>query len=191
MLKLGVIVGHSEKDGGAVLNIIPIAAQQNFQKNVAQEYDYNLQIAQILKMRSRAYGFDVEIFDRNNKTIEEAHAAAEEWGAEVVLELHFNSSEDKSVKGAEILVLQKYDEKSLFEEELCQRMANLFQGPNRGVKHPDSRGLRNVNRPVPTYLLEPFFGSNQEQAVVALEAMVPYTTVIFVCLRKYFANIVQ
>lgn len=186
-MKLGIVVGHSIKDGGAVLNLPEnILRQYNFEKEYAQEYDYNRDIARGLEATGVIYGVDVKIFFRDGLSISGAHEEAENWGASVILELHFNSVADTEVAGSEVLTTPEYEKLNGFAAEMSGRMASLFGGSNRGVKHPDTRGHGNVYRPIPTYLLEPFFGSNPEQAEHGLKNMEAYVKLILILANKYF-----
>lgn len=187
MLKLGIVVGHSMKDGGAKLNL-PEEVLKNFgfDSEFCEEYDYNLCVAEAIEKCSRLYQIEAKVFLRNGTSIDGAHDAAEAWGAQVVMELHFNSVSDSSVTGAEVLTTPEYESKNGFAAECAERMANLFGGKNRGVKYAESRGHENVYRPVPTYLLEPFFGSNSLQAEAGLRNQIAYAKLILILAKKYF-----
>lgn len=188
MVKLGIVVGHSIKDGGAKLNLPEeILSQFGFDSELCEEYDYNLSVAEAVEKCARLYQVEAKVFLRNGSTIDGAHDAAEEWGAQVVLELHFNSVSDSSVMGAEVLTTSEYESKNGFAAECAERMANLFGGKNRGVKHAETRGHENVYRSVPTYLLEPFFGSNSLQAEAGLRNQIAYAKLILILVHKYFS----
>ena len=179
MIKLGIVVGHELDKPGASLNFL----------GHEHEYQYNHMLALAIKKCGALYGVDVEIFMRDGIGISGSHKQAEEWGAEVVIELHFNSHSDASVKGAEVLTTVQYHTLNGFADEMALVMSNIFSGPNRGVKYPltpENDGHPNVYRPVPTYLLEPFFGSNAEQAELANRNEIPYAKAILIAVQKYF-----
>lgn len=176
MIKLGIVVGHEKDKPGAVL------------KNSAMaEYEYNSQVARLIEFIAPTFRVEPKIFFRDGVGIIAAHEAAERWGANVVLELHFNSHFDGTVQGAEVLCKRDYN--GAFPSEMCAIMSQLFLGPNRGIKDPATPyddGHPNVYRPVPTFLLEPFFGSNDEQAENALHAQKAYAKEICVAVAKHF-----
>lgn len=183
MVKVAIIVGHDSKKKGAKLNL---NATEN--EPAVYEYDWNKSVAKQIEFLRGIYKLNVDILFRDNIGIYGAYLEAIKKQPDFILELHFNSNIDNRVKGAEILCSKAY-KGHLFPGMYLARCVKLFGGVNRGIKNPDKtrgdRGYGNVNRPIPYFLLEPFFGSNFEQAKFASENMIQYALLIMDAIKEY------
>ena len=102
-----------------------------------------------------------------NKEIRSVYSQVDEWGADISIELHFNSFHIPEVKGTE--VLSSGSEKSMqlaecFMDEIFKQYRTTAQ-EYRGVKIPTKKeaGWKNLHvGKAPAIILEPFFGSNKE-----------------------------
>lgn len=185
MAKVAIIVGHDKKRKGAKLNL-------NLEHNEPSvyEYDYNSAVAKQIEFLRNLYHLDVGIFFRDSVGIYGAYLEAIKTKPDFILELHFNSHKDNRIQGAEILCSKEF-EKHPFPAKLLPRLVGLFGGKNRGIKIPNKgidRGYGNVNKPIPYFLVEPFFGSNPTQAKVAIDKMIYYAVEIMRTIDEYFKD---
>ncbi len=158
-VKLGLIVGHDSKEKGAKLS-----------GSNMYEYDYNLIVAlaaQDFAAIRDDLGIEVELILRNGKGIEGAYKDADKRLCDIVIELHFNSSEDVRVDGCETLCSSMPNDIDL-AHQIQADISVLFNNNNRGVKvlSRSDRGYVNVGS-FPNganCLVEPFFGSNIDYA---------------------------
>lgn len=160
---VAIVVGHTEKRQGAN-GVEPIGEP---------EYPWNNDLAQMVKQRCDAEGIESRIFYRNVGGINGAYRRVTKWGASCVVELHFNAFNGR-VFGTETL----YDEDTnsgsrAWASLLQQEMVSLYQrtgSGDRGLKErdPGDRGYRSVSSAnIPSALIEPFFGDNPDEAVLA------------------------
>jgi N-acetylmuramoyl-L-alanine amidase len=166
--KLAIIVGHTKKDGGSVMA-----------HGGMSEYDYNLKVAINMQLMQGAYGIRTQVITRDGIWLRGAYAKAVFFGADVIVELHFNSDESKDAQGSLVLVSEDYEDHP-FAKILQKNMLALFGGKDRGIVVPEKedRGYTNINRPTPYFLLEPFFGSNVDQCKFALDNIIKYAATI-------------
>jgi hypothetical protein len=169
-MKLGIVVGHTDQAEGASMT-----REYAF----ISEYEYNTVLAGVIKSLALE-GFpapETEVFLRDSAGTEGAHRAAAAWGANHVVELHFNWADEKSVTGFEVLSIDAHRPTA---ENLRKEIAAVLRLRDRGVKvvHEGDRGFANVNRSVPTVLLETFFGSNPQDCKYALQNMLPIARAI-------------
>jgi len=162
-MKVAICVGHSRRilgrlDGGAV------------SVTGMSEHSFNSEIAGLLKDRLKGFGISSEIFDSyggNGYTAAMRNIAEQvrRYGADIALELHFNSSDDPQSNGFEYLCHGKSAKgRKLADALLAAHIAAYPKMKSRGVKglSPDDRGYLFVNLThCPAVLCEPFFGSNQ------------------------------
>tara|TARA_Y100001972_G_scaffold2114_1_gene2444 strand:+ start:3985 stop:4659 length:675 start_codon:yes stop_codon:yes gene_type:complete len=156
--RLAICVGHSRADDDGATA-----------PGGVNEYAFNKPIAHAVKANLEALGCDVLAVDRyegNDYTSAMKWLApvVSQFGAEAVIELHFNSAEDRSATGFETLIAGS-QRGTILGNCLQGSMAELFTGePDRGVKVVRSRSERGgaflyINKP-PAAILEPFFASN-------------------------------
>jgi len=173
--KLAIIVGHTKKDPGAVMVYGGMS-----------EYEYNLKVAVNMQLMQGAYGIQTQVITRDGIWLRGAYAKAVYFGADAILELHFNSDVSKEATGSMVLVSEENKIHPLIPH-LSSQMLQLFGRRDRGVEVPtkDGRGYGNVNRPTPYFLLEPFFGSNVDQCKFALDNIIKYAASIMDAVEEY------
>ena len=102
--------------------------------------------------------------------------AANATGADVALEWHFNSCDNPSVRGCEVLYWGNSARGRKVAVALSRELAKLLNVPNRGAKPvygPQDRGYHAFRRSaMPFFMIEPCFGgSNEEDACAFGEAI--------------------
>ena len=163
--RLAIVVGHTKKAKGAAL------------VNGVREYDFNKEIAEEMVRVQGSYGVECAVFYRDNGGRYGAYKRAQEWGADLQIELHFNAF-NKNVRGTETLCstnTEDYDYALMVQKQMC----TLFEreGLSRGVKRlrRGDRAATNVygysDRPIniPNCLPEPAFGDNTADAELLIE----------------------
>lgn len=160
--KLAVIVGHNDfAEGAFAAN--PLANS---------EFDYNNVVANKMAQASPEYNFDVKVINRLRSTsarreIKAAYRKADNWGAEVIVELHFNAAADGSANGTETLVRDRSDAR-VVAKAVQTEMVETLQLHNRGIKvrGPSDRGGISLHASeAVSVLVEPFFGSNRDDRI--------------------------
>lgn len=153
-MKLAVIVGHNARSQGAVRT-----------DTGETEYNFNGRIAQLMAQHAPR-DMTVRIFWRRpgggyQAEIERVYDAADAWGADATVELHFNSAATPAASGTEMLssgTRRSLDLSQAIHEEV---MATLGLR-DRGVKtrrDSDRGGASLWSGKAPATLVEPFFGS--------------------------------
>jgi N-acetylmuramoyl-L-alanine amidase len=155
--KLAIIVGHEKKKDGASA-MAPLSTT---------EYPFNKQVAEFMYVYARELQLDCQIFFRDGVGVSGAADAVHRWGADVCIELHFNSA-SPSAYGTETLHDAEPSTNAEFaaivQKHMCEVLKRSGKG-NRGVKFLKSgdRGHYNLLAVKCTScLVEPFFGSNKE-----------------------------
>ncbi len=163
MIKLALVIGHTEQRQGA-FGVSPIGAN---------EYSWNKDLAQMMAAHLEDMD-DVEAksFFRDDVGIVGAYDAAKDWGADAAIELHFNSA-GPTATGSETLFVTAVSRP--LAEAVQDATVTTLGLRDRGVKTPNEasggRGTRNLSQmgPKPSILTEPFFGSNAGDATAASE----------------------
>lgn len=170
--RFAVIIGHDQVERGAKA-VSPLNCF---------EYEYNSEIARLMEKQAEDFQLQLQVFDRN-KGLLTAYKQVNEWALftpypACAMELHFNSTTDRSARGAEVLWVSKEAEilAELTQTEVLQALYfNISSGIpprcNRGAKQltKGGRGYLNLSlAKVPAVIVEPFFGSNQEDCWRAL-----------------------
>lgn len=157
MKKLAIVVGHTDNAEGASM-----AEPFNF----VQEYEYNTILAALVKMYALDLGnVQVKIFLRDKRGIRLTYDAVEKWEADASIELHYNAFSGPA-EGCMVLyggIPRANMLASLTHLALLEVMDNR----DRGAKHIgiSERGGVNLNGgAVPRILIEPFFGSDKDDA---------------------------
>lgn len=166
-VKLGIIVGHTEKSQGACMP-----------KEIGgySEYILNSEIAKLMKIyaEKKYPSLEVEIIKRDMIGIVGAYKKARELLCDCVIELHFNGFNGK-VEGTVTLCTSDMSDVA-FAKTIHQAMCKLFArmgNADRGVKavSKSTRGGINVHQ-FPggvNCLVEPVFGDNIKDAKLLLE----------------------
>lgn len=153
--KLAVVVGHTRKAPGAC-GVAPIDSC---------EYHWNSYIAHRMCELASPMGVDCAVFYRDNGT-EKAYKNADSWGADAIIELHYNAFKPSST-GTETLWGTK---QSVPWAEAAQRhMVRLLGLSDRGLKDRSESGRGHYNLTLsktPSIIVEPFFGSSYKDAVI-------------------------
>jgi N-acetylmuramoyl-L-alanine amidase len=155
--KFAIVVGHEKTQKGAKagppLNV--------------HEYDFNKEIAQLMYVFAREKSMDARVFYRDGIGIGGVGDAVNRWGADVAIELHFNSATE-SARGTVTLYDANPADNKEYATVIQRYMCELFKRTgktNRGIKLLEScdRGHYNTaSIKCISVLVEPFFGSNKD-----------------------------
>lgn len=157
--RLAVVVGHTRAQPGA-WGVAPVEAH---------EYFWNSRLARRIAAEAEERGLTHRIIYRDGIGIAGAYRAAGAWGADLVIELHFNSANGRA-RGTETLHGEAPVSKpwAALVQSHMTRALNRRGTANRGLKlrAPGTRGGASLNAlpQVPCCLIEPFFGDNPADA---------------------------
>lgn len=160
MKKIAIVVGHNSKAQGA-LRVL----------DGRTEFDWNSELAELIKDHAPKH---VKVFHRQlgggySAEIDRVYNACDQWGADVTIELHFNSSANTSVSGGE--TLSSGTKGSMLLAKLVRAGArNVLGNEARGVKvrKRHDRGGRSLwQGKAPAVITEPYFGSNASECMTA------------------------
>lgn len=161
-MKVALIIGHNKRSKGAYSQI------------VGSEYDYWKGIAEKIKNEIPEL---VDVYERkpNKFYVQEMNEVLEELNKndyKSCIELHFNSSTNSQANGCECLVYYKNNKAKELATNFMARLQNIFGSKIRGnhgiIEIQDSkvRGGYGICNSKDTYILvEPFFGSNQDESL--------------------------
>jgi N-acetylmuramoyl-L-alanine amidase len=164
-MKLAIVVGHTKNKQGAFSQTLN-----------SSEYPWNTDLANRIAAAAVA-PLETKIFFRDGVGIDGAYAAADAWGSEAAIELHFNSSDSAHSTGTGVLYLSPRGKQ--LATLLCQEMMNVLALPawprgTDGVVTPleasgvERRGESSLKAGrAPAALIEPFFGSNKDDCAKA------------------------
>lgn len=183
--KLALIVGHYPGQPGA-LALPPISQH---------EFDYNKGFAQLIASYSSSYDILCQIFKRI-PDIDSAYYKANSFiGLDpgCIIELHFNAGPSQA-RGSETLYIDKIPESKrlsvLVQGSICialKRLGKLNRGTRQLIN--GDRGYMNLTKAKhPACLIEPFFGSNTEDCVLALEAQDDLAEAICISAKLYLKD---
>jgi N-acetylmuramoyl-L-alanine amidase len=164
-MKLAIIVGHTKISQGAFSKTLNSA-----------EYSWNTDLANSI-VSANSPTIEKKIFFRDVAGIAGAYAAGDAWGADAFIELHFNASHNETSTGTGVLY-QTPKSKLLalaLYKELSQALAlPPWPKSTAGVCTPfqasgaQERGKQSLTASKkPSVLIEPFFGSNSNDAAMA------------------------
>ena len=165
-MKLGIVVGHTKNDGGAAS---PTLGQQ--------EYTWNKDLAARIVAVSSA--IERKVFFRDGVGITGAYKATDAWGANITVELHFNSADSKKATGTGILYLAGSPRGKRLAGVLFARINAVLglgdwpKGAGGAVTPFMASGqamrwqLSLSSGKAPDTLIEPFFGSNPNDCAKA------------------------
>lgn len=130
--------------------------------NGMSEYDYYGTVLPRVVRETQ----NTQEFLRDGTNIRGAIRNAKEWGADIIIEFHFNAYNSK-VAGAEALICSESQRE--IAKDLLASWLIFANKSNRGVKKIDSgqAGYASVNEMIPVRgcLFEPFFGDNPKDYV--------------------------
>jgi len=155
MKKVAIVVGHTKLRPGAKGIDIP------------SEYVYNSKVAEYLSDVCDIYHYGS--YNLGYKAMVKANAEKMNTkNYDLVIELHYNSFSKESANGCEVLYYYKNVKGKNLAAKLSSAISKGFCSKNRGAKSLSSgkeRGYWALYYPEATALLiEPFFGSNTEDA---------------------------
>lgn len=161
---LAVIVGHERKAPGAMMH-----KSQGFMT----EYMYNSGVATAMVQYGRTKNIDVKVIFRDGIGISGANKKAASYKPDACIELHYNSF-NTVAHGSETLCSTDAQDVSfakIIQAEICEAFERT--GSSRGVKiiPRSARGGGNVHGlpGIANCLVEPFFGDNQSESVLAIQ----------------------
>lgn len=174
---IAVIVGHDHLVQGA------------WSKHLNQtEWDFWNEEIRALKILPE----NLQVFYRDRNGINSAHQKIKDSITEFdfAIELHFNAYRVQQANGAEILTAARYRDFEVIAENVLERWCSATEIRNRGLKFPTegTRGHTNVNNlGIPTFLLEPFFGTNPSDCLKMRKAGNLFKTFINLFTEEYVA----
>lgn len=185
-MKLAIIIGHSDKRKGASM-------VRPFQ--FVQEYEYNTILAAQMLVHCHRKKIDAKVFTRDRQGLIGAHRAIDDWRPNCIVELHFNSFMTEEARGCEVLHLSDSEAgKDLAQRILAWLETIIPESLIRGQK-PVSRGGRGYKNltlsRLPTVIVEPFFGSNQEDCELGLEMMSEMAEAVVDGCAEYVSGVVD
>ena len=151
--KLALVVGHTARSPGAYSRFMG-----------ESEYFWNQDLANRIKRHS---DITVGIFYRDVGGIAGAYKRVKEWGPPAaVIELHFNAATPAATGTETIYVTGR---SRPFAEAIQAAMVSVLKLRDRGIKKPyQGRGNQSLTSvPIPSIIIEPFFGSNNGDANAA------------------------
>ena len=153
MKKVAVVIGHHEKQKGALSKYFGLR-EFDFYSEVVKHIDN----VDVFTHDSNISGYKTRIKNTAKKLND----------YDLVIELHFNSFGDNSVGGCETLYYCKSVKGEQYAKTFSKYVhdATNIQLRNNGIKalsNINDRGFASVYYPLPpTILIEPFFGSNND-----------------------------
>jgi N-acetylmuramoyl-L-alanine amidase len=167
MLKVAVVVGHnSNKKGARALPPLDL-----------HEFDYYNPIADIMVQEGPDFGLEVRKFNRQDvgsysQEIRNVYAEVDEYDPDISIELHFNSADAPNARRSEVLSSGSTNSlrlAAIIYDELVQSF-NRTAKPHLHVKtlQNNDRGYVSLHAGrAPAVIVEPFFGSNNEDCLLA------------------------
>jgi len=177
---LGVIVGHTKKQGGAVL----LNGSMN-------EYQYNKKVLDAMVKNKDIFFPRLELTPifRDDIGIAGAYDRARGLGCDCVVELHFNASNGRS-SGSLTLCTSSSDDIE-FAHEVHNHICTVFGriGSSRGVAviGRSVRGAANIYAfpEGANCLVEPFFGDSPEDGELGIKKIDEYATAILQAVNNW------
>jgi hypothetical protein len=177
-----IIVGHEKKAPGATMKV-----------SKQSEYEYNKEVANL--MINYCKNFPVlspKIYLRDGVGIVGAYRNAENDGKSVCIELHFNAY-NGIASGSETLCSNDKADiafAGIVQKNVCKVFKR--QKLSRGIKSlgKQDRGGTNVNASAKMVncLVEPFFGDNEYEAMMALELKYDYAKCLVDSVLEYYGG---
>ena len=161
-MKVALIIGHNSRNKGAYSSII--GSEFDYWKRIAIKIKNIIPDVVDVYERSPNKYYTREMFQVLEKLNQNKYAFC--------MELHFNSSTDKSANGCECYIYHKNNEAKMLVTNFIHQLHNVFNVKirnNHGINLVSSsqvRGGYGICKSKWTYILiEPFFGSNPGEAL--------------------------
>ncbi len=109
----------------------------------------------------KTYRSTAGTYSTSSEALKAGVAAAEDWGADVFISCHANSSSSSSANGTEVYYNNVYFSEWLAEDvhsTICDCLDTTSRGAKDGV---DAGYYEMKNTSIPAILIEPFFVTNQ------------------------------
>lgn len=93
------------------------------------------------------------------------HVKIDEWGADLAVSFHFNSSDNKKANGMEVLHSGYFVSEQMAKQLMMFMSKNITCIKSRGIKKVDKKergGAFLHYGKAPAILIEPFFGSSEK-----------------------------
>lgn len=186
-MKIGIIVGHEKERPGA---------SSPYLKNY--EYPWNCELAEIIS--SRTFKHQSKIFFRDKIGVLGAYSESDNYGSDITIELHFNSSHSQNASGTGTLYLQNSKNGKRFGRIIQNNMTSVLSLPEwpsgtGGVVTPfqasgiQRRGEYSLKAGrAPAIIIEPFFGSNPKDSNIAHQKRSDLAEAIAVSTDMYFGE---
>ncbi len=159
MVHLGIVVGHSQKDGGAILK----------HTSKMSEYQYGLRVAEAIEYKAKAYfpKIKVSVILRDDIGISGAYDRARGLGCDCVVELHFNAHNSKATGSLTLCTPDGGDVEfaHIIHKFICKTFGRTGDSMGVAVIGRSVRGAGNVYA-FPegvNCLVEPFFGDSEAE----------------------------
>jgi N-acetylmuramoyl-L-alanine amidase len=155
--KIALIPGHTAKSPGAFSQALH-----------EYEYAWALEFTKALCM-ALIPTFDCQIYMRDGHTIEETYRIVSDWIPDASIECHFNSDISGVARGTETLCALRHQNFGILIQNSMVIALERFGKLDRGLEliHPgdsETRGWASCQAEFPQALIEPFFGSNQQDS---------------------------
>lgn len=168
-MEYAIVVGHTQFRPGACSPY-----------SLPCEWEYNRQIAKELECIADVYFYDSYNFGYKEMCKRNANRMNKK-DYKLIIELHYNAA-SPSANGAEALYYFRNQKAKKLCEKFSRLMTKNFGIKNRGAKalvNKYDRGFWAVYFPyAPTILLEPFFGTNQNDVAKMGSNIMPYVDTI-------------
>ena len=159
MEKIALIIGHNARSKGAFSMIV--GSEFSYWKNIAEKIKGEIPEIVDIYEREPNQNYVREM----NKLLVELNKHSYDY----CLELHFNSALDSKANGCECLIYKGNEKAKELSTNFMARLQNVFNSKVRGVIEigdSKTRGGYGICNSKDTYvLLEPFFGSNIDEAL--------------------------
>ncbi len=183
---IAVVVGHEADAAGATALAPPFPEEP---EEIASEYYWNKELAEMMVAEARKRGIRIGVFYRDDVGVSGAYRKVRAFRPRATVELHFNAA-GSSARGTETIygADASLEWAGLLQEEMC-RVYERSGNHDRKVKHysVNGRGKASVTQLHPSALIEPFFGSNVEDARLAAERKAALAT----CMLRAYARLVD
>lgn len=177
MKNLAIVVGHELNSPGAVA--LPPISQT--------EYAWNSNLAKVIcaVMNNK---YRVTVYFRDKLGLRGTYHEIAKAKPDYCIELHFNSSANRTAFGTEVLVVERNRKfGQSIQDSLCEVLRPSRHG-DRGLLIPEvnANGHFSVdNLPCPSALIEPFFGSNPDECRLAFKREIDIANALLDALEAY------